>query len=58
MHTWFDAFRTLKLIHALRDHHFPSMGFHDLQKEDRLGPLLRREPALPKLHAELLAGHA
>jgi hypothetical protein len=58
MHTWFDAFRTLKLIHALRDLHFPSMGFHDLQKEDRLGPLLRREPALPKLHAELLAGHA
>ena len=27
LHTWFDAFRTLKFIHYLRDHHFPSISY-------------------------------
>jgi hypothetical protein len=26
-HTWFDAFRTLKLVHALRDGGFPSLDY-------------------------------
>ena len=30
MHTWFDAFRTLKLIHYLRDHGLSSMNIGDL----------------------------
>ena len=28
VHSWFDAFRTLKLIHALRDRCFPSVRWH------------------------------
>lgn len=31
MHTWFDAFRTLKLIHYLRDHHLPSVSYEELK---------------------------
>jgi hypothetical protein len=30
MHTWFDAFRTLKLIHILRDQHLPSVSYAGL----------------------------
>jgi hypothetical protein len=29
VHSWFDAFRTLKFIHALRDRLFPSVGWRD-----------------------------
>ena len=31
MHAWFDAFRTLKLVHGLRDEYYPSVNFSDLQ---------------------------
>jgi hypothetical protein len=31
MHTWFDAFRTLKLIHYLRDHLLPSVAYEELK---------------------------
>ena len=31
MHTWFDAFRTLKLIHALRDNILPSVSYATLE---------------------------
>jgi hypothetical protein len=30
MHTWFDAFRTLKLIHHLRDFHQPNISYATL----------------------------
>ena len=53
MHTWFDACRTLKFIHHLRDHHFPSIGFEVLVTEQKLEHLLRREPVLPRLHRTL-----
>jgi hypothetical protein len=53
MHTWFDAFRTLKFIHYLRDHHFPSIGFEVLATDENLEHLLRREPELPRLHRTL-----
>lgn len=53
MHTWFDAFRTLKLIHYLRDHHFPSISFEALAETGRLDHLLDREPVLRRLHVEL-----
>lgn len=32
MHIWFDAFRSLKLIHALRDDIWPSISFAELCK--------------------------
>jgi hypothetical protein len=32
MHTWFDAFRTLKLIHFLRAHGLPSVSHEQLQR--------------------------
>lgn len=31
MHDWFDAFRTLKLVHGLRDAYFPSLNITELQ---------------------------
>ncbi|MDQ6893770.1 MAG: glycosyltransferase family 2 protein [Acidobacteriota bacterium] len=33
LHTWFDAFRTLKLVHALRDSGFASMGWRQALTE-------------------------
>ncbi len=33
LHTWFDAFRTLKLIHALRDGGFPSLPWRQALAE-------------------------
>jgi len=32
LHTWFDAFRTLKLIHYIRDHILPPVSIHELIK--------------------------
>lgn len=32
-HTWFDAFRTLKLVHALRDEGLPSMSWREALAE-------------------------
>ena len=46
MHTWFDAFRTLKLIHYLRDHYLPSVGYRELARECNTGHLDSHEPAL------------
>ena len=53
MHTWFDAFRSLKLIHYLRDHHVPSISFEALLTEQKLDHLLRHEAGLPGLHETL-----
>jgi len=53
MHTWFDAFRTLKLIHHLRDHHLPSISFEALVTEPILDHLLKYESTLPYLHKTL-----
>jgi hypothetical protein len=50
MHTWFDAFRTLKLIHHLRDHHLPSISFEALVTEQNPDRLLKHESTLPRLH--------
>lgn len=30
MHDWFDAFRTLKLVHGLRDRYYPSINIREL----------------------------
>jgi hypothetical protein len=32
-HAWFDAFRTRKLVHALRDGGLPSLGYHEALAE-------------------------
>lgn len=32
MHDWFDAFRTLKLVHGLRDAHYPSINITELRE--------------------------
>jgi hypothetical protein len=53
IHTWFDAFRTLKLIHHLRDHRLPSISFETLLMEFNPGHLLSHEPRLPCLHKTL-----
>lgn len=31
-HQWFDAFRTLKFVHALRDRSLPNIGLHELTR--------------------------
>ena len=33
-HLWFDAFRTLKFLHWLRDNHFPDVSYMQLQALD------------------------
>jgi len=43
MHTWFDAFRTLKLIHFLRDHGFSSIAYDQLAIHSIGVDALRRE---------------
>jgi hypothetical protein len=53
MHTWFDAFRTLMLIHHLRDHHLPSVSFEALVTEPNLDHLLKHEPTLSRPHKTL-----
>jgi len=53
MHTWFDAFRTLKLIHYLRDHHSPSISFEQLVTEQDVEHLFRHESMLSRLHETL-----
>jgi hypothetical protein len=50
MHTWFDAFRTLKLIHHLRDHYLPSISFETLVTEQNPKHLMRHEADLSDLH--------
>jgi hypothetical protein len=56
MHTWFDAFRTLKLIHYLRDHHATSVSFVDLVTKLKPDHLMSFEASLAGLQQELLAG--
>jgi hypothetical protein len=46
MHTWFDAFRTLKLIHRLRDNHHPSIGYRALTTHSAFRRLLKADPEL------------
>jgi len=46
MHTWFDAFRTLKLIHALRDKLLPSVSYAVLEANLTFRLLLGQDPGL------------
>jgi hypothetical protein len=51
MHTWFDAFRTLKLVHFLRDHGLPSVDFSGLASHPLFRRLLAQSPGLAAARA-------
>ncbi len=53
MHTWFDAFRTLKLIHALRDNELPSISHARLICDPVYQHLLAIDPELRAFHQRL-----
>jgi hypothetical protein len=52
MHIWFDAFRTLKLIHRLRDH-LPSVSYAGLAANQTFCQLLAQDPELLALQDKL-----
>jgi hypothetical protein len=53
MHTWFDAFRTLKLIHALRNNLLPSISYATLEANQTFRLLLRQDPDLSSFKEQL-----
>ena len=53
MHTWFDAFRTLKLIHFLRDQYLPSIAYAKLKANTQYQHLLMTDPDLLAFHVRL-----
>jgi len=53
MHTWFDAFRTLKLIHLLRDIFLPSISYAVLEANPVFKLLLTKDPDLFAFHEQL-----
>ena len=53
MHTWFDAFRTLKLIHSLRDNYLPSISYAMLKVNPVFKLLLIKDPDLFAFHQQL-----
>lgn len=55
MSTWFDAFRTLKLIHALRDTCLPSVSRAELTTSAVFRTLLARDPELKGCFQRLAA---
>jgi hypothetical protein len=46
MHTWFDAFRTLRLIHELRDLDLASISYAELQQSSTFKILLNHDEEL------------
>lgn len=50
LHTWFDALRTLKLIHFLRDRYLPSVAYSELESSAVYQHLLTRAPDLLAFH--------
>jgi len=53
MHTWFDAFRTLKLIHNLRDGYYPSISYAKLEANPLFQHLLTKDPDLLAFYEHL-----
>ena len=53
LHTWFDAFRTLKLIHGLRDLLLPSISYAMLECKPIFQRLLAEDPDLLAFHDQL-----
>lgn len=54
MRIWFDAFRSLKLIHALRDQLLPSISFGQLCDRPEYVFLLTRDADLSECHDQLV----
>ena len=54
MHTWFDAFRTLKLIHFLRDKYLSSISYACLETHQTFERLLKQDAELVDFHKKLL----
>lgn len=55
MHIWFDAFRSLKLIHALRDDIWPSISFVELSQRTEFVTLLNSDEELQKISGNLVS---
>lgn len=53
MHTWFDAFRTLKLIHGLRDSCLPAINYAALETNQVFTDLLAHDQELMVFHQQL-----
>jgi hypothetical protein len=53
VNTWFDAFRSLKLIHYLRDNHLPGLDYSTLDTDQTFRSLLRNDPDLLAFHTRL-----
>ena len=55
-HYWFDAFRTLKLIHYLRDETYPNINMFDaideLLKMMSIENMIKRNSAIPELETQ------
>ncbi len=55
-HFWFDAFRTLKLIHYLRDETYPNINMFDaideLLKMMNIENIIKRNSAIPELEIQ------
>ncbi|MDA9941023.1 hypothetical protein N9C62_00275 [Luminiphilus sp.] len=39
-HTWFDGFRLLKIIHLLRDYHFPNLTLNEAMRSPEQWPVI------------------
>lgn len=57
MHTWFDAFRTLKLIHVLRDNLLTSVSYATLEANQTFHLLLRQDPDLLSFYERFKSSH-
>jgi hypothetical protein len=44
LHTWFDAFRTLKFVHGARDQYFPSINWENALAQSPFLPSLPSDP--------------
>jgi len=53
MHIWFDAFRSLKLVHALRDQYLPSIIYAELGAKRVFHRLLAQDPDLSEYYEHL-----
>ena len=42
IHTWLDGFKLLKIIHLLRDHHFPNLTFNETMGSPEQWPVTHR----------------
>jgi len=54
IHTWFDAFRSLKLIHFLRDHQLPSISYAGLEDDPGFHRLLKQDPDLSAFRGQFV----